>query len=66
MVLVEPLRARTRSIENYIKFNVLMEHPPLVGYETLAMMRKGQVKEIDGKDIVAQAAFVNALFDIAA
>jgi IS6 family transposase len=38
----------------------------LVGYETLAMMRKGQVKEIDGKDIVAQAAFVNALFDIAA
>ena len=38
----------------------------LVGYETLAMMRKGQVKGIDGNDIAAQAAFVNALFDIAA
>jgi len=38
----------------------------LVGYETLAMMRKGQVKWISGDDIVAQAAFVNSLFDIAA
>src|SRR3954470_17971495 len=39
----------------------------LVGYETLAMMRKGQVKGgISGDDIVAQAAFVNSLFDIAA
>jgi hypothetical protein len=39
---------------------------PLVGYETLAMMRKGQVKGIGGNDIVAQAAFVNSLFDMAA
>ena len=38
----------------------------LVGYETLAMMRKGQVNGIGGGDIVAQAAFVNSLFDIAA
>ena len=38
----------------------------LVGYETLAMMRKGQVKGIGGNDIVAQAAFVKSLFDIAA
>ena len=38
----------------------------LVGYETLAMMRKGQVKGIDGNDIVAQAAFVSSLFDMAA
>jgi hypothetical protein len=38
----------------------------LVGYETLAMMRKGQVTGIGGDDIVAQAAFVNSLFDIAA
>jgi transposase, IS6 family len=30
------------------------------------MMRKGQVKGIGGNDIVAQAAFVNSLFDIAA
>jgi transposase, IS6 family len=38
----------------------------LVGYETLAMMRRGQVKGIGGDDIVAQAAFVKSLFDIAA
>src|SRR6188472_838608 len=38
----------------------------LVGYETLAMMRKGQVKGIGGNDIVAQAAFVKSLFDMAA
>jgi len=29
-------------------------------------MRKGQVKGIGGNDIVAQAAFVKSLFDIAA
>jgi transposase, IS6 family len=38
----------------------------LVGYETLAMMRKGQVKGIGGDDIVAQAAFVSSLVEIAA
>jgi transposase, IS6 family len=38
----------------------------LVGYETLAMMRKGQVTGIGGDDIVAQAAFLNSLFDVAA
>jgi hypothetical protein len=38
----------------------------LVGYETLAMMRKGQVKGVGGSDIVAQAAFVDALFGVAA
>ena len=38
----------------------------LVGYETLAMMRKGQVKGIGGDDIVGQAACVKSLFDIAA
>ena len=38
----------------------------LAGYETLAMMRKGQVKGIGGDDIIAQAAFVNDLFDVAA
>jgi len=29
-------------------------------------MRKGQVKGIGGNDIVAQAAFVKSLFDMAA
>jgi hypothetical protein len=40
MASVEPLRARTRSIENYIKFNVPMEHPhgfrsPIVRGDTM-------------------------------
>jgi hypothetical protein len=30
------------------------------------MVRKGQVKGVGGSDIVAQAAFVNALFGVAA
>ena len=38
----------------------------LVGYETLAMMRKEQVKGIVVNDIVTQAAFVSSLFDMAA
>ena len=38
----------------------------LVGYETLEMMRKGHVKGISRDDIVAQTAFVNVLFDVAA
>jgi hypothetical protein len=30
------------------------------------MMRKGQIKGIEGNDITAQSTFVNAMFDIAA
>jgi transposase, IS6 family len=30
------------------------------------MLRKGQVKGIGGNDVVAQAAFVKSLFDVAA
>jgi IS6 family transposase len=37
----------------------------MVGYETLATMRKGQVKMIGRDDIVAQAALGNALFNVA-
>ena len=38
----------------------------LAGYEVMAMMRKGQVRRISGRDMRAQATFVAALFDIAA
>jgi len=38
----------------------------LAGYEAAAMMRKGQVKKVGGRDMKAQAAFVAALFQIAA
>ncbi len=38
----------------------------LAGYEAMAMIRKGQVHTIDGRDMQAQTAFVVSLFQIAA
>ena len=38
----------------------------LAGYETMAMIRKGQVQNIGGSDIRAQAEFVALLFGVAA
>jgi transposase, IS6 family len=36
----------------------------LVGYEAMAMIRKGQIRRIDGSDIRAQAAFIEELFQV--
>ena len=38
----------------------------LAGYEAMAMMRKGQVRNISGSDIRAQATFIAGLFPVAA
>ena len=38
----------------------------LEGIEALHMMRKGQVKRLDGRDTVGQAEFVRSLFGVAA
>jgi len=38
----------------------------LAGYEALAMIRKGQVRNIGGSDMRTQATFVAGLFGIAA
>ncbi len=38
----------------------------LEGVEALHMMRKGQVKRLDGTDAVGQAKFVESLFGVAA
>ena len=38
----------------------------LAGYEVMAMVRKGQVRRIDGRDMRAQATFIAELFDVAA
>jgi transposase, IS6 family len=38
----------------------------LVGFEAMAMIRKGQVQNIGGRDIRAQATFIAELFQIAA
>jgi IS6 family transposase len=38
----------------------------LAGYEVMAMIRKGQVHNIGGRDMRAQAAFIAELFEVAA
>ena len=38
----------------------------LAGYEAMAMIKKGQVRNISGGDIRAQAAFIAGLFQVAA
>jgi IS6 family transposase len=38
----------------------------LAGYEAMAMIRKGQVRNIGGNDIKAQARFIAGLFEAAA
>ncbi len=38
----------------------------LEGIESMHMMRKGQVKRLDGRDAVGQAKFVAGLFGVAA
>jgi hypothetical protein len=38
----------------------------LEGVEALHMVRKGQVKKLDGSDAVGQAMFVETLFNLAA
>ena len=38
----------------------------LAGYEAMAMIRKGQVWDIGGRDIRAQATFIAGLFGLAA
>ena len=38
----------------------------LAGFETMAMVRKGQLRTVDGRDIKGQAIFIAGLFNIAA
>jgi hypothetical protein len=38
----------------------------LAGFEACAMIRKGQARNIDGRDIRAQAIFIAGIFDSAA
>ena len=38
----------------------------LAGYEVMAMIRKGQVRHVGGRDMRAQATFIAGLFGVAA
>ncbi len=58
------LRRRWRAVQCFRPF-----HPAertLEGVESMHMMRKGQVKRLDGRDTVGQARFVEGLFGVAA
>ena len=46
--------------------SLLTARRTLAGYEVMAMIRKGQVHNIDGLDMRAQTVFVATLFQMAA
>lgn len=57
-------RRRWRAMQCFRSFRTLER--TLGGVEAGHMMRKGQVKRLDGRDVAGQARFVASLFSIAA
>ena len=58
------IRRRWRAMQVFRSFHTAER--TLEGVEALHMMRKGQIKRLDGRDSVGQAKFVASLFGIAA
>ncbi len=58
------VRKRWRSVQSFRSFHTAER--TLEGVEAMHMMRKGQVKRLDGRDAVGQANVVMSLFGIAA
>ncbi len=58
------VRRRWRAMQCFRSFHTAER--TLEGIESLHMMRKGQVKRLDGRDVRGQAKFVESLFQIAA
>jgi transposase-like protein len=58
------IRRRWRACQCFRSFNTVER--AIEGIEALHMMRKGQVKRLDGRDSMGQAKFVGSLFGIAA
>src|SRR4051812_22492483 len=58
------IRRRWRAAQCFRSFH--SAERTLEGIEALHMMRKGQVKRLDGRDAVGQAKFVESLFGVAA
>jgi transposase, IS6 family len=58
------IRRRWRAMQCFRSFHTAER--TLEGVEAAHMMRKGQVKRIDGRDAVGQAKFVASLFGVAA
>ena len=58
------VRRRWRAMQCFRSFHTAER--AIEGIEALHMMRKGQVKRLDGRDAVGQAKFVVSLFGVAA
>jgi IS6 family transposase len=58
------IRRRWRAMQCFRSFHTAER--TIEGVEAMHMMRKGQVKRIDGRDAVGQAKFVESLFHLAA
>ncbi len=58
------IRRRWRACQCFRPFNTAERATE--GIEALHMMRKGQVKRLDGRDAIGQAKFVASLFGVAA
>lgn len=58
------VRRRWRAMQCFRSFHTA--EPILEGVEALHMLKKGQVKRLDGRDAVGQAKFVEGLFGGAA
>jgi IS6 family transposase len=58
------IRRRWRMMQCFRSFHTAER--TIEGIESIHIMRKGQVKRLDGMDVIGQAKFVESLFGIAA
>ena len=58
------IRRRWRAMQCFRSFHTAER--TIEGIEAMHMMRKGQVKRLDGRDSAGQAKFVASLFGLAA
>jgi len=58
------IRRRWRAMQCFRSFHTAER--TLEGFEALHMLRKGQVKRLDGRDSAQQAKFILSLFGVAA
>ena len=55
-----------RPVLTLLQRRVRLARRTLAGYEAMAMVRKGQVRDVSGRDMRAQASFVAGLFGMVA
>jgi transposase-like protein len=58
------IKRRTNAKQGFREFQAARR--TIQGYETINMLRKGQVRRMSGKDVPRENRFINQLFDLAA